>query len=441
MRTLLAIRFDTLLERWFPERRLFLKSDTDTRFIRLRPHTQMIAITGSTVVVSWAIVATAIVLMDSIGAGNFRDQARRDQQVYEERINTLAHERDARAAEAQAAQERFNSTLEQISQMQSALLASETRRRELETGIEVIQTSLRNTMKQRDVAKRKLAALSDEDQSASQSRVAEVETETMDMVISALTDTATERDIIATDAQDALKTARELEFQIRLMQDQNDQIFRQLEEAMAVSVTPLDKMFRSAGMNTDTILDQVRSGYSGQGGPLMPLSFSTKGQELSPDEVRANRILHQMDKLNLYRIATEKAPFATPVRARFRFTSPFGNRRHPVTGGVRMHDGVDFAAPVGTDIHTTADGVVTYAGWQSGYGRIVKIRHEFGVETRYAHLSRIRVKKGQKVSRGDHIGDMGNSGRSTGSHVHYEVRVNGKPVNPMTYIKAARNVF
>ena len=173
----------------------------------------------------------------------------------------------------------------------------------------------------------------------------------------------------------------------------------------------------------------------------MPLSFSTKGQELSPDEVRANRILQQMDKLNLYRIAAEKAPFATPVRARFRFTSPFGNRRHPVTGGVRMHDGVDFAAPVGTDIHTTADGVVTYAGWQSGYGRIIKIRHEFGVETRYAHLSRLRVKKGQKVSRGDHIGDMGSSGRSTGSHVHYEVRVNGKSVNPMTYIKAARNVF
>ncbi|MTJ04308.1 MAG: M23 family peptidase [Sediminimonas qiaohouensis] len=441
MRTRLAIRFDTMLEAWFPERRLFLKSDTDTRFIRLRPHTQMIGFAGSTLLVAWAIIATAIILMDSIGAGNFRDQARRDQQTYEARLNALAQERDARASEAQAAQERFNSTLEQVSQMQTELLASETRRRELETGIDVIQTTLRRTLKERDAIKRKVAALTDGDQSASQANVTEAESEAMDMVIAALADTATERDIIATDARDAVKTAKELEFQIRLMQDQNDQIFRQLEEAMAVSVKPLDKMFRSAGMNTETILDQVRSGYSGQGGPLMPISFSTKSQELTPDEVRANRILQQMDKLNLYRIAAEKAPFNNPVRASFRFTSPFGNRRHPVTGGNRMHDGVDFAAPIGTDIFATADGVVTYAGWQSGYGRIVKIRHEFGVETRYAHMSRIRVKKGQKVSRGDHIGDMGNSGRSTGSHVHYEVRVNGKPVNPMTYIKAARNVF
>ena len=85
--------------------------------------------------------------------------------------------------------------------------------------------------------------------------------------------------------------------------------------------------------------------------------------------------------------------------------------------------------------------MVTFAGRQSGYGNLIKIKHEFGIETRYAHLSRIRVKVGQRVSRGDRIGDMGNTGRSTGTHLHYEVRVGGKAVNPMTYIKAARNVF
>ena len=88
-----------------------------------------------------------------------------------------------------------------------------------------------------------------------------------------------------------------------------------------------------------------------------------------------------------------------------------------------------------------ADGVVIHADWQSGYGRLVKIQHEFGIETRYAHMSRIAVKKGQRVSRGERIGDMGNSGRSTGPHLHYEVRVGGKAVNPMTYIKAGRDVF
>ncbi|MBT6522323.1 MAG: M23 family metallopeptidase, partial [Rhodobacteraceae bacterium] len=74
-------------------------------------------------------------------------------------------------------------------------------------------------------------------------------------------------------------------------------------------------------------------------------------------------------------------------------------------------------------------------------GRVVYIKHAFGIETRYAHLAKIRVKNGQRVSRGQRIGDMGNSGRSTGTHLHYEVRVNGKAVNPMTFIKAGRDVF
>jgi murein DD-endopeptidase MepM/ murein hydrolase activator NlpD len=85
--------------------------------------------------------------------------------------------------------------------------------------------------------------------------------------------------------------------------------------------------------------------------------------------------------------------------------------------------------------------VVTHAGWQSGYGRLVKIQHQLGIETRYAHLSSIQVKAGQRVSRGDKIGGMGASGRVTGVHLHYEVRVGGRPVNPMIYIKAANDVF
>ena len=440
MRTRLEIKIHALLEKYFPERRVFLKSDNDTRFIRLRPATQLIAFAGSSFVVAWAIVATAILLMDSIGAGNFREQAKRDQRTYQARLNDLAGQRDARAEEALAAQERFNAALQQISVMQSELLASETRRRELETGIEVIQTTLRDTMQEREAARSQVAAL--EEQGEGETALASATGGApMDFVAEALARTAAERDQVVEDAQSALLAADEMASQIALMKEQNDQIFRQLEEAMTVSVAPLDKMFRAAGMPTERIIEQVRRGYSGQGGPLTPLSFSTRGEEPSPDTLRANRILNQMDRLNLYRIAAQKAPFATPVKNSFRFTSAFGFRRDPKTGGRRMHNGVDFAASLGTPLYATADGVVTHAGWQSGYGRLVKIQHEFGIETRYAHLSRLRVKVGQKVSRGDRIGDMGASGRVTGVHLHYEVRVGGKAVNPMIYIKAANDVF
>lgn len=445
MRSTLAIRADALLERHFPERRVFVKSDTDTRFIRLRPGTQAIAATGATLLVAWAIVATAIILMDSIGAGNFREQAKRDLQTYQARLNDLSAQRDSRAEEALAAQARFNAALTQISVMQSELLASETGRRELETGIDVIQQTLRDTMKERKALDVRLAAL--EAQAAGGGETVAAAGgggAPMGFMAEALARTAKERDAVIAQSREALLRADRMAAQIEDMQARSDRIFRQLEEAMTVSVAPLDKMFRAAGLPTERIIDEVRRGYSGQGGPLTPLVIGTSGadeDEAALDTRRANRLLDQMDTLNIYRIAAEKAPFATPVLRSFRFTSGFGTRRDPKTGGRRMHNGVDFAAGTGTPIHATADGVVTHAGWSAGYGRLVKIRHAFGIETRYAHLSQLGVKVGQRVSRGQQIGGMGASGRVTGVHLHYEVRVGGAAVNPMIYIKAANDVF
>ncbi len=435
MRSRLTIRTHALIERFFPERRLFLRSDTDTRFIRLTSETQAIAFVGAVTFVGWTIVATSILMMDSIGAGNFRDQAQRDQITYQQRLNTLSAERDARAAEALAAQDRFNAALRQISVMQTELLDSEVRRRELETGIDVIQATLRDVMKARDAADRSLAALEAELRGEVATARAGGDDATLTLLNDALARTAEERDKVVADAQLSLIRAAEMQAEIEIMEDKNDRIFRQLEEAMTVSMMPLDKMFEKAGMDPDDIIGEVRKGYSGQGGPLMPLSFSTRGEEPGPDTLRANRILNQMDRLNMYRIAAQKAPFASPLKDSFRFTSGFGYRWG------RLHAGTDFAAPHGTAIYSTAEGVVIHAGWQSGYGRLVKIQHQFGIETRYAHLSKIRVKVGDRVSRGERIGDMGNTGRSTGTHLHYEVRVGGEPVNPMIYIKAANDVF
>ena len=278
MRTRLAIKFHAVLERYFPERRLFLRSERDTRFIRLRSTSQLIAFLGISAVIAWTIIATAILLMDSIGAGNFRDQAKRDQRSYEVRLNSLEAERDMRAREAAAAQQRFNSVLGRISAMQSELLSSETRRRELETGIDVIQATLRRAMKERETARAELVlARKDSHPRHPRALTGQEGTgadATLQVVTAALADTARQRDQIVRDARTALHDADEMATQIQLMRDQNDQIFRQLEDAMTISVEPLQKMFRAAGMDTERILDSVRRGYSGQGGPLMPLSFS-----------------------------------------------------------------------------------------------------------------------------------------------------------------------
>ncbi|MDG1736776.1 MAG: DUF5930 domain-containing protein [Paracoccaceae bacterium] len=447
MKTGLLHLLDVRLEPVLPDRRLFLRSDEETRFVRLRPTTQLFGIFGVCLLVAWATIATAISLMDSIGSGNFRAQAERDQRTYETRLNAMAEDRESHAVAALAAQERFNSALKQVSIMQSQLLASEDRLRELEKGIDVIQSTLRTTVQERDNARTlaiELQASLQGDSTAMRpaaARAAEAEA-TLEKVTSALEMTAAERDLVIAESAEAVAHAENVIMEMRLLDEQNDRIFRQLEEAMTISVSPLDRMFENAGMDTDRLIRQVQRGYGGQGGPMEPISFSTKESVQETTNLdRANRLLEQMEALNIYRIAAEGVPFANPVKSSYRFTSGFGHRRDPKTGGRRMHNGVDFAAPSGTDIFSPADGTVTFAGWQSGYGNFIKIQHEFGIETRYGHLSRIRVKKGQRVSRGQQIGDMGSTGRSTGSHLHYEVRVDDKPVNPMNYIEAAYNVF
>ena len=113
-------------------------------------------------------------------------------------------------------------------------------------------------------------------------------------------------------------------------------------------------------------------------------------------------------------------------------TSRFGMRRHPTLGGFRAHAGVDLAAPAGSPITATADGEVTTAGWSGGYGLLVALDHGGGRQTRYGHMSRLNVAVGQQVRQGDVIGFVGSTGRSTGPHVHYETRVNGRAVDPFS---------
>lgn len=115
-------------------------------------------------------------------------------------------------------------------------------------------------------------------------------------------------------------------------------------------------------------------------------------------------------------------------------TSGYGPRMSPYAGRIKMHEGLDVGAPIGTPIVAPADGVVTFSGAKPGFGNFVQIDHGYGVETIFGHASTLSVKKGQKISRGDRIATVGNTGYSTGPHVHYEVRVNGTPVDPLYYV-------
>ncbi len=411
-----------------PERRLFIRFGNNARFVRLSPARYALAQAGKASLIVWCLTVTSVLILDSISSANVRGQAEREQAIFEERALALGKERDQQAMEALAAQERFAAAMEHVSSMQSSLLALETRRREMESELQAAQTTLRRAMDERDAALSALTALQDQkaDELAGM----------LDLLTLALTKTVGERDQAAAKANEAVRLAGELEFELWQRGEESDRILQQIEDALVVSIEPLDEVLRAAGLDLDALLDSVRDSHSAQEEALVSVAVSTMGMAPLEDAiVRANRIVDRIDELDHYRLALESVPLAMPVQDDFRFTSPFGRRWG------RMHKGVDMAGPVGTPVYATADGVVTFAGWQNGYGRIIIVRHPFGLETRYPHLNAIRVEVGQEVARGERVGDMGNSGRSTGSHLHYEVRVNGEAVDPMGYIRAGRDLL
>lgn len=131
---------------------------------------------------------------------------------------------------------------------------------------------------------------------------------------------------------------------------------------------------------------------------------------------------------NVSRVNNEAITYQMPVGGRI--SSNFGNRFHPIDKRIKFHAGMDIAAPTGTVVGATADGTVKFAGWRDGYGNLVIIQHADGRESRYGHLSKISVSEGDKVSGGQQIGLVGSTGKSTGPHLHFEIRENGQPVNP-----------
>jgi murein DD-endopeptidase MepM/ murein hydrolase activator NlpD len=188
-------------------------------------------------------------------------------------------------------------------------------------------------------------------------------------------------------------------------------------------------MLRRLGLTSSPRLSSLQGGEPYQaadapGGPLA--NANPQFRTLFMNWKRMGEVAH----------STIAVPSQKPVE-RAVFTSGFGTRSDPFGGYTAMHAGIDLAGPVGTPIYAAADGIVDRAGWANGYGNLVELDHGKSIQTRYGHLSAILVTTGQRVRRGDLIARMGSTGRSTGSHLHYEVRLDGHAVNPVPFLQSS----
>jgi murein DD-endopeptidase MepM/ murein hydrolase activator NlpD len=191
---------------------------------------------------------------------------------------------------------------------------------------------------------------------------------------------------------------------------------------------------RQFGLNPEVLARQARNA---QGGLFEPFFGKGKKDVRDPRFVNLAAALGRMDAMER---ALAAIPTAMPA-ASMMMSSGFGYRADPFTGAAAMHAGLDFKGPVGTPILAAAKGKVVLAGFNGGYGNSVEIRHANGLVTRYAHLSGVHVRPGQMVERGVQIGRMGSTGRSTGSHLHFEVRLNGQAINPRKFLEANPDVL
>ena len=191
---------------------------------------------------------------------------------------------------------------------------------------------------------------------------------------------------------------------------------------------------RQFGLNPEVLARQARNA---QGGLFEPFFGKGKKDARDPRFLNLAAALGRMDAMER---ALAAIPTAMPA-ASMMMSSGFGYRADPFTGAAAMHAGLDFKGPVGTPILAAAEGKVVLAGFNGGYGNSVEIRHANGLVTRYAHLSGVHVRAGQMVERGVQIGRMGSTGRSTGSHLHFEVRLNGQAINPRKFLEANPDVL
>ncbi len=231
---------------------------------------------------------------------------------------------------------------------------------------------------------------------------------------------------------------KDLETRLGDLQEAELKSVQRLTDRAVAYIDTMEKVVELAGLKADQLLEADTSLPKEQGGPFI----EAKPDALPADRLKAN--LTTLDARLQHSKALEtvmrKLPLTAPLNS-FYITSRFGKRRDPINRKWASHYGVDLGDALRSPVYVTAPGVVTYAGWSDKYGRLIEVDHGAGIKTRYGHLHKTMVKKGQKVEFRQKIGLLGNTGRSTGAHLHYEVLFKGKAKNPMKFIQAGRYVF
>ncbi len=425
-------RLKRILNHVFPERQIHLRTGGRVTFLNISPRLQMVFVSIFAALISWGAFTTITY--------SLHDQvlAAKDMQVATAK---LAYQ--SLLQEVASYQKRFSAVARDLEENHSLMLSLVEQNTTLQKNLRNAEGELRLTKaEQQDVVstseglKSKLHELHENIQNLTNNnfRLQDNLDETQSGLMVALQT----RNQALNENKRLATQAAELETRLSTLESHQQSAVSRLAEQTQTSIESLEKVVDVTGIKIADLIKPKKGKYPGQGGPFI---------EVKPDGLPAGNLKAalttleaNLDRWETLQDAMRSMPLAAPLSS-FQINSGFGKRHDPINNRWSMHYGLDLGAALKSPVYVTAPGTVAHVGWDSRYGNIIEIDHGHGIVTRYAHLHQILVKKGQKLEFHDKIGLLGNTGRSTGSHLHYEISFQGRPMNPMDFLQAGRYVF
>lgn len=394
----------------FPDRQIYHRTEGQVRYFAVTTQMQLAAVGGVCVLAVWLALTSVSMILGDGAKDRLRQQMLAQQEDFEEQIE------EARASEAAA-----------IAYVESRTNAFDRTAGEFQLRHDTLRRLL-------DFADDLSIGQDRESPSIEEGRILMAATPSDPDPRGALVDLAS---AAPGDGLAEQRVAALLSDQDAALAQAEDNAQRRLENLRAV--------LRLTGMRVDDAMEAgPLDGDGGTGGPLIALDQAplfSQGLNLEdPFNARIARIAASLAEADQLENLLSAAPLGVPVGGEYRETSPYGTRIDPFTRRLAMHAGMDFAAYRNAPILAPAPGRVVYAGWRAGYGRTVEIDHGYGFRTRFGHLHSVDVRRGDIVEIDQRVGGMGSTGRSTATHLHYEVWFQGDHVNPESFIRAGRYV-
>jgi len=394
----------------FPDRQIYHRTEGQVRYFAVTTEMQLAAVGGVCVLAVWLALTSVNMILNDSAKDRIRDRMLAQAERFEEELE------EARASEAAA-----------IAYVESRTNAFDRTAGEFQLRHDTLRRLL-------DFADDLSISQDRESPSVDEGRILMAATPSDPDPRSALVD------LTASRSGDGLAEER-----VAAMLSDQDAALAQAEDGAQRRLENLRAVLRLTGMRVDEAMDEgPLDGEGGTGGPLIALDQAplfSQGLNLEdPFNARIARIASRLAEADQLQQLLMSAPLGTPVGGDYRETSPYGTRIDPFTRRLAMHAGMDFGAYRNAPIVAPAAGRVVYAGWRAGYGRTVEIDHGYGFRTRFGHLHSVDVRRGDMVELGQRVGGMGSTGRSTATHLHYEVWFQGDHVDPESFIRAGRYV-